>query len=161
MNEQRIVQWWAQKPGVAPDWQPMRDWLSQQPADAVSCCYAMTPGSLVFAGEPIWQMQVADCCDVSLVSRVLAEAGLDVQLRQPQSLTQIYRQLDEQGRFTRDVMRPLSADPIAGQVLLQPTWLNGRWAAQAMNPQAIDELTRMQRSAMPAQDAVLPVVTEM
>ena len=161
MSEQKIVQWWAGKPGVMPNWQQLQHWLGQQPTGTATCCFAMQPGSLVFASEPILQMQVAATCDVGPITEALAQTKLDCQLRLDKGLMQVYRQLDDQGRFAQDVVQPLDADPIAGLVLLQPTWRDGRWVAPAMDEQAIAGLTHRQRQAMPAQDVDLPVVTGM
>jgi len=73
----------------------------------------MQGGTLVMPSEPVaWW---ADCEPTALVERL--SKG---ERRTPIAPRQVYRQIDERGRITKDIIAPILSDPLPGVPLLVP-----------------------------------------
>lgn len=110
---------------------------------------AMPPGTLAMPGEPIawWTGRPAPLLAVS------ADAcGLS--LRTPAEPRQVYRGLDERGRFTEDIVASVEDEVLAGLPLLVPLAADGRGIGRFLH--ARDAWAAMQQAALAGRDS-LPV----
>jgi len=78
---------------------------------------AMPPGSIAMPGQPVCWWCGRDAPTASAEPH-LARRALDAPL-------QVYRGLDERGRFTEDVVAPISDDVLPGLPMLVPLLLDG------------------------------------
>ena len=107
--------------------------LVLDPADATSLrgtLAAMPPGSLAMPGEPIcwWSGRTppnlpADTADAARIARSRGSAPL-----------QVYRTLDDRGRFVADTLAPISADVLPGLPMLVPLLLDGAVIGRFLHP---------------------------
>jgi hypothetical protein len=106
---------------------------------------AMPPGSIAMPGEPIawWCGRPAPAFTHPRVLRRAAAAPL-----------QIYRELDERGRFVADHLASIEDDVTAGLPMLTPLLLDGTRIGRFLQPR--DAWLAMQRAAMPDR-GVIPV----
>lgn len=110
---------------------------------------AMPPGSLAMPGEPIcwWTgrdapaIKADDGCDAGRLVLVRGAAPL-----------QVYRGLDERGRFVGDTLAPISADVLPGLPMLVPILLDGTMIGRFLHGR--DAWLAMQRAAMDGRDAI-------
>jgi hypothetical protein len=118
------------------------------PATHAGTLAAMPPGSLAMPGEPVawWCGRAAPAA----ASRL--PAGL---LRHRASLPrQIYRQLDESGRFTEDLVADIESDVAAGLPMLTPLVVDGHAVGRFLREG--DAWLAMQRAAL-GDRAAIPV----
>lgn len=106
---------------------------------------AMPPGSLAMPGEP-----VAWWC-----GRAAPSIAHPLLVRQPASAPrQVYRELDERGRFVADRLRSIEDDVCAGLPMLTPLLLDGNRIGRFLHPR--DAWLTMQRAAL-GDRATLPI----
>lgn len=116
------------------------------PSTHLGTLAAMPPGSIAMPGEPVawWCGRPAPtAADPRLVRRAAAEP------------MQVYRELDDGGRFVRDQVASLEADLSAGLPMLMPLVLEGRPIGRFLH--GPDAWLRMQRAALAGRSAI-PVV---
>lgn len=104
---------------------------------------AMPPGSIAMPGEPVawWCGRAApEAGDPRLVRR-LADAPI-----------QVYRELDERGRFVRDRIASIELDVEAGLPMLTPLLLEGIRIGRFLHPS--DAWLAMQRAALGERNAI-------
>ena len=129
----RCIQWQAVAAAEAPPIEPLLEQLAAiepPPPRAL----ALPAGTAVFTGDPVWQVQLPHHAEFLDGDPTGALGRLDALLRRELpcrrlitcSPIQLYRQLDDHGRFRRDLILPLDADPVPGMVLMQTIWLDGR-----------------------------------
>ena len=111
---------------------------------------AMPPGSLAMPGEPIcwWSGRAAP--------RVPEPSGPDAApplvLERNAAPIQVYRGLDERGRFTSDTLAPISAEVLPGLPMLVPILLDGTLIGRFLHGR--DAWLAMQRAAMDGRDTI-------
>ncbi|MBI1304919.1 MAG: hypothetical protein GC172_14215 [Phycisphaera sp.] len=112
---------------------------------------AMPPGSLAMPGEPVcwWVGREAP-----LVPAEAAEAASRLAVVRDIDALQVYRGLDERGRFTADTLVPITADVLAGLPMLVPLLHDGTPIGHFIRGEA--EWRGMQRAAMDGR-ATIPV----
>ena len=143
----KVVQWWAGRDGHAPDWNPLRKSLERE--KCAGTVLALTPGTRLFAGQPIWQVKFhreADPVILDLIS-ALIPPKLSPTRREAATLVQVYREFDQSGRFVRDVFREVESDPLPGMVLMRAVWAGGRWCMPEIDQSDIERLIERQRAA--------------
>jgi hypothetical protein len=104
---------------------------------------AMPPGSIAMPGEPVawWCGRAApEAGDPRLVRR-MADAPI-----------QVYRELDERGRFVRDRIASIELDVEAGLPMLTPLLLEGIRIGRFLHPS--DAWLAMQRAALGERNAI-------
>jgi hypothetical protein len=79
----------------------------------------MQPGTIVMSGEPVAWWVERD-------GSPIAQAVPGCRQREVSMPRQVYRQLDEEGRITGDVVAPLDAELPPGMPLLVPLYEQGR-----------------------------------
>ena len=154
------IQWRAGRCGPAPGIEPLLACLSRLPRPPL-LALAPPPGAALFAGDPVWQLAFAEPRGLDEPALEPALADLDALLKADlacrrlttATAVQLYRQLDEQGRFRGDRIIPLEDDPVAGMVLMHTVWHNGR----AVPPPQPAWLVHQSR-AMPARPGDYPVL---
>ncbi|MFO0826628.1 MAG: hypothetical protein U0572_00635 [Phycisphaerales bacterium] len=108
----------------------------------------MPPGSLAMPREPVaWLVERAPVAIVGCVARAA---------RGPR---QVYRELDESGRFVRDIIAPLDSQLRAGLPMILPITLDGTQIGRSRRSR--DEWLAMQRAAMEGVrlvDGAIPVI---
>ncbi|MCE2883414.1 MAG: hypothetical protein LW806_00745 [Planctomycetaceae bacterium] len=112
---------------------------------------AMPPGSIAMPGEPIawWCGRAAPFgADGSLPSGLAHVVHTEP--------LQVYRGLDERGRFTADTLAPITDELLPGLPMLVPLLLDGVRIGRFLQPR--DAWLAMQRAAL-AGRPVIPVVT--
>jgi hypothetical protein len=106
-------------PNASPCWLPDDsglEALAENPSGR-STAAAMAPGTLVLPGSPIaWWATRED--------PMIRESFRDVEIATAVRPVQVYREVDEQGRFGGDLVADLLELP-AGMPLLVPRWLDG------------------------------------
>lgn len=111
---------------------------------------AMPPGSLAMPGEPIcwWSGRAAprllDFAEPDGAARLVIERNA--------APIQVYRGLDERGRFTSDTLAPISADVLPGLPMLVPILLDGTVVGRFLHGR--DAWRAMQRAAIDGRDAI-------
>ncbi len=132
---------------------------------------AMPPGSLAMPGEPIcwWTGRPApslqpDSCDVSQphssteIARQERTLRSDLTLRSGLALQsaalplQVYRGLDERGRFTHDTLVPITEELLPGLPMLVPILIDGVRVGRFLHER--DRWREMQRAAMGSRTAL-------
>ena len=115
------------------------------PSPARGTLAAMPPGSIAMPGEPVawWCGRPAPGAMHAALERRIA--------REPR---QVYRELDERGRFVRDRVRSIEDDVCAGLPMLTPLLLDGNRIGRFLHPQP--EWLAMQRRALDGR-ASIPV----
>ena len=147
--------------GCAPDWTPLKRTLEQLLRARVHTAQAMPPGTLVAAEEPVWQISLnapASPADLAALQAAADETNLPMRTVTARHALQVYRQLNEQGIFIRDVMLALSAQPIPGMVLLQSVFAHSRWHAHNPTPRQAQLHHARQTAALPPNATTLPIV---
>lgn len=106
---------------------------------------AMPPGSLAMPGEPVawWCGRVAPTIVHPRLARQSASAP-----------RQVYRELDERGRFVADRLRSIEDEVCAGLPMLTPLLLEGNRIGRFLHPR--DAWLTMQRAAL-GDRATLPI----
>ena len=107
---------------------------------------AMPPGSLAMPGEPVawWCCRTAPSIAHPRLARRSAAAP-----------RQVYRELDERGRFVADRLRSIEDDVCAGLPMLTPLLVDGNRIGRFLHPR--DAWLTMQRAAL-GDRATLPIV---
>lgn len=137
----------SRNPGFAPDWTAMR--LALESLGFRGTALAMRPGTWFPAGVPVAWFASDDAQDMGLPPPT--DLPWDFQIVPLETAgTQVYRQLDQEGRFARDVMRRLDDDPLPGMVLLEEIWRENRWCAPDVGEAERRTWIARQRSAIPA-----------
>lgn len=108
---------------------------------------SMPPGSIAMPGEPVcwWSGRPAP--------RAL-EPERAFCLEERAAPLQVYRGLDERGRFTHDTLAPITGELLPGLPMLVPILLDGVRIGSFLRPQS--EWSALQRAAMDGRD-LLPV----
>ncbi|MEY3141709.1 MAG: hypothetical protein RLY21_202 [Planctomycetota bacterium] len=128
------------------------------PSTARGTLAAMPPGSLAMPGEPIcwWSGRAAPRL---LDSAAPAERPMDEQpasehlvVEHNAAPLQVYRGLDERGRFTADTLAPISAEVLPGLPMLVPILLEGTLIGRFLHGR--DAWLAMQRAAMDGRDTI-------
>lgn len=111
---------------------------------------AMPPGSLAMPGEPIcwWSGRTAP----KFTEPMGAPLPREVVLVRNAAPIQVYRGLDERGRFTSDTLAPISADLLPGLPMLVPILLDGTPVGRFLHGR--DAWRAMQRAAMDGRDTI-------
>ncbi|UCD76819.1 MAG: hypothetical protein JSV91_07800 [Phycisphaerales bacterium] len=83
----------------------------------------MQPGTLVMPGEPVaWWVDREGGALADVLVEVMGDAAAYV----VGGARQVYRQMDDAGRIVRDVLAPITAEPLPGLPLLVPLLESGR-----------------------------------
>lgn len=125
-------------PDLVPALAPGRDEI-----DAAGTLALMPPGSLAMPGEPVawWCGRAAPACDEPrLVRRVAAMPR------------QVYRSLDDRGRFVEDLVTPIEDAVEAGLPMLVPILADGARVGRLLH--AAGPWRAMQRAALDGRDAI-------
>lgn len=111
---------------------------------------AMPPGSLAMPGEPIcwWSGRVAP----QIPAAAGADSARSIALISNAAPIQVYRGLDERGRFTSDTLAAISADVLPGLPMLVPIILDGTLIGRFLHGR--DAWLSMQRAAMDGRDTI-------
>ncbi|MCC7205528.1 MAG: hypothetical protein IT441_10645 [Phycisphaeraceae bacterium] len=145
----------ARSAGFAPDWSAMR--LALEATGFTGRALAMRPGTWFPAGAVVaW---FADESTARPASALPADLPWDFDLVRDRG-TQTYRQLDDQGRFARDVMRRMGDDPIPGMVLLEEIWRENAWCAPSVGEAERQAWITRQSPAIPSDPAHYPLCDE-
>jgi hypothetical protein len=101
---------------------------------------AMPPGSIAMPGEPVcwWVGRAAPT--------IPADAAARLELVRDAEALQVYRGLDERGRFTEDTLAPITEDVLTGLPMLVPLLLDGIVIGHFIRGES--EWLSMQRAAM-------------
>lgn len=127
------------------------------PSTHLGTLAAMPPGSIAMPGEPIcwWCGRAAPLCTEDSTS---ADASLPsglARIARAEPL-QVYRGLDERGRFTTDTLAPITDELLPGLPMLVPLLLDGVRIGRFLQPR--DAWLAMQRAAL-ADRSLIPVAT--
>jgi len=128
------------EPTTAPRWGGL-----QSKAFTAGRVMLALPGVTLLPGEPAGQAiggRDAHACAQQLRDWLQAQ-GIAVTLDHA-AATQLYRVLDQSGRWQRDALRRLHADPIAGTVLLADVWREGQWVADPSADARYDRIAQAQ-----------------
>ena len=108
---------------------------------------AMPPGSIAMPGEPIawWCGRAAPVGTDGLLPSGLAHVVHAEPL-------QVYRGLDERGRFTADTLAPITAELLPGLPMLVPLLLDGVRIGRFLQPR--DAWLAMQRTALAGRSTI-------
>lgn len=104
---------------------------------------AMPPGSIAMPGEPVcwWVGREAPT-----VPADDGDAATRLELVRSAEALQVYRGLDERGRFTEDTLAPITEEVVAGLPMLVPLLLDGTPIGHFIRGES--EWLAMQRAAM-------------
>lgn len=154
------MQWWAGRDGHAPRYDHLRACLQREKSSAT--VLALTPGTRVFAGQPIWQARFSGEPDSVLVDQITAliPKALSPTVRESETLVQVYREFDQSGRFVRDVFRDVEADPLPGMVLMRAVAAGGRWCMPDSTEADVQRLIDRQKAAFVRGDRAYRPVDE-
>jgi len=134
-------------------------WQRLEQSDCGSADVMLTlPGMVLLPGEPAAQVMGSEARAAEALRSQLAELGVAVRIEQGPGV-QVYRVLDEQGRWQRDVMRQVDADPIAGTVLLAYAWRGGAWVGDRSADARAERHATAQRAMLDGM-AELPAVVD-
>jgi len=113
------------------------------PATHVGTLAAMPPGSIAMPGEPVawWCGRAAPKSEDPRLARRAADAPL-----------QVYRELDERGRFVRDRVAPIEDDVAPGLPMLTPLLLEGNPVGRFLL--AEEAWRAMQRAALDGRETI-------
>jgi len=166
-----LTQWLVDKTSSAPDWSPLRDALVSLERNDVTAL-APQPGTVLFEGTPCWQLRIDKPLDpatelaMAKITEALRKAGLSVErsstpLRAEADtsdplagLIQTYRQLDEAGRFSGDILRDAAMGPIPGQVVYRLVYAEGAWSGAEEPAEDVEERRARQEKALPEGEAL-------
>jgi hypothetical protein len=112
---------------------------------------AMPPGSLAMPGEPIcwWSGRERPSFAGTHDDRATADR---LELVRNAAPVQVYRGLDERGRFTSDTLAPISAEVLPGLPMLVPILLDGTLIGRFLHPR--DSWRTMHLAAMDGRDTI-------
>lgn len=112
---------------------------------------AMPPGSIAMPGEPVcwWCGREAPGISRDAAAR-LAGTGLALVTRAEP--LQVYRGLDERGRFTADTLAPITDELLPGLPMLVPLLLDGVRIGRFLQPR--DAWRSMQRAALAGRTSI-------
>ena len=112
---------------------------------------AMPPGSLAMPGEPIcwWSGRGRPSFAGTHDDRATADR---LELVRNAAPVQVYRGLDERGRFTSDTLAPISAEVLPGLPMLVPILLDGTLIGRFLHPR--DSWRSMHLAAMDGRDTI-------
>jgi hypothetical protein len=112
---------------------------------------AMPPGSLAMPGEPIcwWSGRGRPSFAATHDDRATADR---LELVRNAAPVQVYRGLDERGRFTSDTLAPISAEVLPGLPMLVPILLDGTLIGRFLHPR--DSWRSMHLAAMDGRDTI-------
>ena len=112
---------------------------------------AMPPGSLAMPGEPIcwWSGRGRPSFAGTHDDRATADR---LELVRNAAPVQVYRGLDERGRFTSDTLAPISAEVLPGLPMLVPILLDGTLIGRFLHGR--DSWLAMQRAAMDGRETI-------
>jgi hypothetical protein len=176
-----LIEFRVRKPLTAPDWQLLSALLIAQKFRGL--VMAPEPGAAMVPGEPLWQIKF-DASEttgpiVSSIAQLLqplsdalqqnvtshsalpdgaSSADLEIDDAAWAGFLQVYRQLDDAGHFTRDVLVDAMDAPLPGLVLLQRVWVGDRWTGRERDAQHRQRTIALHQAAMPKQGVALAVV---
>ena len=177
-----LIEFRVRKPHTAPDWQPLSELLFAQKFRGL--VMAPEPGAAMVPGEPLWQIKLgasdtADAINSSLAQLLqplgdaverhvtshaaalpegASSADLEIDDRAWAGFVQVYRQLDDTGHFTRDVLVDAMDAPLPGLVLLRRVWIGDRWTAPELDEANRQRTIALHEAAMPKNGVTLQVV---
>lgn len=112
---------------------------------------AMPPGSIAMPGEPVcWWVGR----DAPTIPADRGDAAARLELVRGAEALQVYRGLDQRGRFTEDTLMPITEDVRSGLPMLVPLLLEGTPIGRFIRGEA--EWLAMQRAAMDGR-SMIPV----
>ncbi|MCC7146596.1 MAG: hypothetical protein IT443_09135 [Phycisphaeraceae bacterium] len=154
-----LCQWWTTLPSHAPAWQGLRTCLETH--RFAGSALAALPGTWLATQTPVCSLYSAQgVLDRRLLADLDAALPADFARKlSPPPPRQIYRQLDEEGRFRQDILLPIDADPLPGMVVLQQVWAENRWLLPMPSESETSLWIARQQPALPADPLRYPVLT--
>jgi hypothetical protein len=139
----------------------MLGFADEDPATHRGTLAAMPPGSIAMPGEPVcwWcgreapgisRDAAAGLAGTGLAGTGLAGTGLALVTRAEP--LQVYRGLDERGRFTADTLAPITDELLPGLPMLVPLLLDGVRIGRFLQPR--DAWRSMQRAALAGRPSI-------